>query len=70
MAEIAGVATLPSARRRGYASQLTASLARRALHDGADLILLSASDDDTARLYSKVGFRRIGTACIAEPAPA
>lgn len=70
VAEIAGVATLPSARRRGYASQLTASLARRALHDGADLILLSAGDDDTARLYSKVGFRRIGTACIAEPAPA
>ena len=29
-----------------------------------------AGDDDTARLYSKVGFRRIGTACIAEPAPA
>ncbi|MET8149434.1 GNAT family N-acetyltransferase [Actinoplanes sp. NPDC049668] len=68
VAEIAGVATLPSARRRGYASQLTASLARRALHDGADLILLSAGDDDVARLYSKVGFRRIGTACIAEPA--
>jgi GNAT superfamily N-acetyltransferase len=68
VAEIAGVATLPSARRRGYASQLTASLARRALHDGVDLVLLSAGDDDAARLYSRVGFRRVGTACIAEPA--
>ena len=68
VAEVAGVATLPSARRRGYASQLTASLARRMLQDGADLILLSAGDDDAARLYSRVGFRRIGTACIAEPA--
>jgi predicted GNAT family acetyltransferase len=70
VAEIAGVATLPSARRRGYASQLTATLARQALHQGAHLIFLSAGDDDVARLYSRVGFRRIGTACIAEPAPA
>jgi GNAT superfamily N-acetyltransferase len=67
VAEIAGVATLPSARGRGYASQLTASLARQALRDGAHLIFLSAGDDDVARLYTKVGFRRIGTACIAEP---
>jgi predicted GNAT family acetyltransferase len=70
VAEIVGVATLPSARGRGYASQLTAALARHALENGADLIFLSAGDDDVARLYSKVGFRRIGTACIAEPAPA
>ena len=68
--EIAGVATLPSARGRGYASQLTASLARNALNDGVHLVFLSAGDDDVARLYSRVGFRRIGTACIAEPAPA
>jgi hypothetical protein len=33
------------------------------------LVFLSAGDDDVARLYSRVGFRRIGTACIAEPAP-
>ncbi|MEV6599522.1 GNAT family N-acetyltransferase [Actinoplanes sp. NPDC051346] len=70
VAEVAGVATLPSARRRGYASQLTASLARRALEAGDDLVFLSAGDDDTARLYSRVGFRRIGTACIAAPAVA
>ena len=70
VAEIAGVATLPSARRRGFASQLTVTLARRALLDGAHLVFLSAGDDDTARLYTRVGFRRAGTACIAEPAPA
>ena len=70
VAEVAGVATLPSARRRGYASQLTAALARRVLTEGADLIFLSAGDDDVARLYTKVGFRRVGTACIAEPAAA
>ncbi|WP_250030526.1 GNAT family N-acetyltransferase [Paractinoplanes maris] len=70
VAEVAGVATLPSARRRGYASQLTAALARRSLDDGVRLVFLSAGDDDVARLYTKVGFRRIGTACIGEPAPA
>ena len=70
VAEIVGVATLPAARNRGYASQLTATLARDALENGVDLVFLSAGDDDVARLYSKVGFRRIGTACIAEPAPA
>ena len=70
VAEIAGVATLPSARRLGYASQLTATLARHALMHDARLVFLSAGDDDAARLYSKVGFRRIGTACIAEPAAA
>jgi len=68
VAEIAGVATLPSARGRGYASQLTAQLARTALTEGTHLIFLSAGDDDVARLYTKVGFRRAGTACIAEPA--
>jgi len=68
VAEIVGVATLPFARNRGYASQLTATLARRALADGADLVFLSAGNDDVARLYTKVGFRRVGTACIGEPA--
>jgi ribosomal protein S18 acetylase RimI-like enzyme len=68
VAEIAGVATLPSARRRGYASQLTATLARNLLGRGTHLVFLSAGDDDVARLYTRVGFRRIGTACIAEPA--
>ena len=70
VAEIAGVATLPPARNRGYASQLTATLAREARSRGAHLVFLSAGDDDVARLYTRVGFRRIGTACIAEPAPA
>ncbi|MBU2665744.1 GNAT family N-acetyltransferase [Actinoplanes bogorensis] len=70
VAEVAGVATLPSARRRGYASQLTAALARRSLADGVGLVFLSAGDDDVARLYTKVGFRRVGTACVAEPAAA
>lgn len=70
VAEVVGVATLPSARRRGYASQLTATIAGRLLKDGVNLVFLSAGDDDVARLYTRVGFRRVGTACIAEPAAA
>jgi ribosomal protein S18 acetylase RimI-like enzyme len=68
--EVAGVATLPSARRRGYASQLTATLARYGVEHGLELIFLSATDDDVARMYTRVGFRRIGTACVASPGAA
>jgi len=68
VAEVAGVATLPSARRRGLGAAITAALARHAVDSGADVVLLSAGSDDVARVYVRVGFRRIGTACIAEPA--
>jgi ribosomal protein S18 acetylase RimI-like enzyme len=67
VAEIAGVATLPAARRRGLGSAVTAALADHALTRGADLVFLSAASDDVARLYARIGFRRLGTACVAEP---
>jgi ribosomal protein S18 acetylase RimI-like enzyme len=67
--EIAGVATLPTARRHGLGAAVTTLLARASLDAGAELVFLSASSDDVARVYAKVGFRRVGTACIAEPAP-
>ncbi|MFF5172145.1 GNAT family N-acetyltransferase [Micromonospora sp. NPDC000089] len=70
VAEIAGVATLPVARRRGLGAAVTATLARTLLDAGTDLVFLSAGSEEIARVYLKVGFRRIGTACIAEPAPA
>jgi GNAT superfamily N-acetyltransferase len=65
-AEIVGVATLPSARRRGLGAAISAFLARHARATGHDLVFLSASSEDVARIYAGVGFRRIGTACIAE----
>ncbi|TCB97988.1 GNAT family N-acetyltransferase [Micromonospora zingiberis] len=67
VAEIAGVATLPSARRRGLAAAVTATLARALLADGVEIVFLSAGSDEIARVYLRTGFRRIGTACIAEP---
>jgi len=65
-AEIVGVATLPSARRRGLGGAVSAYLAQHALDTGHDLIFLSAASDDVARIYERVGFRRIATACIGE----
>ncbi|MGC5018047.1 GNAT family N-acetyltransferase [Micromonospora sp. DT47] len=67
VAEIAGVATLPVARRRGLGAAVTAALARELLAAGTDLVFLSAGSEEIARVYLRVGFRRIGTACIAEP---
>ncbi|MEH0820557.1 MULTISPECIES: GNAT family N-acetyltransferase [unclassified Micromonospora] len=67
VAEIAGVATLPAARRRGMGAAVTAAIARELLAAGTDLVFLSAGSEEIARVYLRVGFRRIGTACIAEP---
>jgi ribosomal protein S18 acetylase RimI-like enzyme len=66
-AEIVGVATLPSARRRGLGRAVSAFLARHARASGHDLVFLSAASEDVARVYERAGFRRVGTACIAEP---
>jgi ribosomal protein S18 acetylase RimI-like enzyme len=68
-AEIAGVATLPVARRRGFGAAVTLALARHAIRDGVALVFLSAGSDEIARVYQRVGFRRVGTACIAQPGP-
>jgi ribosomal protein S18 acetylase RimI-like enzyme len=69
-AEIVGVATLPSHRRLGHGAAVSALLARHALSHGNDLVFLSAADETVARVYARIGFRRIGTAGIAEPAHA
>jgi len=65
--EIVGVGTLPSARRRGLAHAVTTALVTEARLRGVETIFLSAGDQDVARMYGRIGFRRIGTALIAEP---
>ena len=65
-AEVVGVATLPSARRKGYAAIVSALLARTALERGNDVVFLSAASEDVARVYGRIGFTRVGTAGIAE----
>ncbi|MEV0415433.1 GNAT family N-acetyltransferase [Streptomyces sp. NPDC050448] len=65
--EVVGVGTLPSARRQGLALAVTAALVARARARGARTVFLSAGDEDVARVYARIGFRRVATALIAEP---
>jgi ribosomal protein S18 acetylase RimI-like enzyme len=67
VAEITGVGVLPSARRIGLGAAVTAALAIDALRRGVQTLFLAASDDVVARIYGRLGFRRVGTAMIAEP---
>ena len=64
--EVVGVATLPAARRRGIAAALTATLVAHALARGITTVFLSADSDDVARVYRRLGFADVGTACIVE----
>ncbi|WP_435649389.1 GNAT family N-acetyltransferase [Kitasatospora purpeofusca] len=64
--EVAGVGTLPSARRRGLAQAVTAALVAHARAGGARTVFLSAADEDVARIYRRAGFRSFATALIAE----
>jgi ribosomal protein S18 acetylase RimI-like enzyme len=68
VSEIAGVGTLPAARRRGLAAAVTSALVREALEHGVEVVFLSAADEDVARVYRRLGFTPIATAMIAEPA--
>jgi ribosomal protein S18 acetylase RimI-like enzyme len=65
--EIVGVGTLPSARQRGLGAAVADTLVADAVRRGIEVIFLSADDDAVARVYERVGFRRIGTACAALP---
>ncbi len=64
--EIVGVATLPSARRRGLAAAVTARLVADAEERGVTTVFLSAGSNDVARMYARLGFERVGTSCIAQ----
>jgi ribosomal protein S18 acetylase RimI-like enzyme len=68
VSEVVAVGTLPAARRRGLGLAVTAALVADARTRGVDTVFLSAGDDDVARIYGRLGFRRVATALIAEPA--
>jgi predicted GNAT family acetyltransferase len=58
--EIARVATVPAARRRGVAATLTSFMMRDRFERGDTLIWLSAADAPAQALYEKLGFRAAG----------
>jgi GNAT superfamily N-acetyltransferase len=68
ISEVVGVATLPRFRGRGLGAGLTSALVEHA-RQTADLVFLSAGDDDVARVYERAGFARVGTTCVAERPP-
>jgi GNAT superfamily N-acetyltransferase len=68
ISEVVGVATLPRYRGRGLGAALTSALAEHA-RQSAELVFLSAGDDDVARVYERAGFARVGTSCVAERPP-
>lgn len=61
--EVAGVGTAPAWRRRGLAGAVTSALVGDALAQGCGCIFLSAADEGVARIYGRLGFTRVGTAC-------
>jgi len=63
--ELTGIAVLPRARRRGVGAAVTAALVADARERGVGTVFLSAQDDAVARVYERVGFVRVGTACVA-----
>ncbi|WP_298211442.1 GNAT family N-acetyltransferase [Ferrimicrobium sp.] len=65
-AEIVGVGTLPAYRRRGLGSDIVHLLCEDAFAKGVQLVLLTAEDEQVARIYRRLGFRQIGTSMTAE----
>jgi GNAT superfamily N-acetyltransferase len=65
VSEVVGVATVPRFRGRGLGAGVTSALVEHA-RQTADLVFLTAGDDDVARVYERVGFARVGTSCLAE----
>lgn len=64
--ELAGIAVVPRARRRGAGAAITRALVEDAQRRGLQTVFLSAQDDTVARVYERVGFARVGTACVAK----
>ena len=64
--EVMGVATLPAARRAGLGTAVTRALVDDARALGVGTVFLTASSPEVARVYSRVGFRRVATAYSAE----
>jgi ribosomal protein S18 acetylase RimI-like enzyme len=61
VAELAGVATHPAARRRGVAATLSSLLVRSHFAQGGALVWLSAGDAIAQATYAKLGFQLIDT---------
>lgn len=69
VSEITSIGVLPAFRCMGIASAITSLLTDDAYERGSETVFLSAQNETVARIYERLGFRRVGLACVAEPAP-
>ena len=66
VAELMGIATIPSARRRGLGRAVTSALVAGCRDRGVRHLFLTAGSDAATDLYRAVGFERRGLGCILE----
>jgi ribosomal protein S18 acetylase RimI-like enzyme len=59
-AEIVGIVTGAAKRRRGVAAVVTAELVSRHFEAGGDFVFLDAANEEAARIYERLGFKRFG----------
>ncbi|MDP4505742.1 GNAT family N-acetyltransferase [Nonomuraea turcica] len=62
VAEVASIAVRVSHRRRGIGGAVTALLTRAGADAGITIPFLTPADDDAARVYARVGYRKVGEA--------
>jgi GNAT superfamily N-acetyltransferase len=68
--QVEDVGTLPTLRGRGHARAVVAAARAAAEEEGAELVFLTARDDDWPKeLYSRLGFDPIGVRCEATRLP-
>jgi predicted N-acetyltransferase YhbS len=65
VSEVVGVATLPRLRARGLGAAMASALVAHA-RETAEMVFLTAGDDDVARVYERVGFAQLATSGAAE----
>ncbi|GAB4579112.1 MAG: GNAT family N-acetyltransferase [Anaerolineales bacterium] len=61
LAEVAGIATLSAFRRQGIGAAITAHAVQRGFEQGLGAVFLTAMDERTGRVYTRVGFQGIGS---------
>ncbi|WP_026413739.1 GNAT family N-acetyltransferase [Actinomadura oligospora] len=69
VAEIAGIATAPSHRRRGIGGAITALLTRAGARAGITTLFLTPANDQAASVYARVGYQKQGEALFISLRP-
>lgn len=60
-AELVGIVTEKSMRRRGVAATITSELVRRHFDRGGDFVFLDAANEEAVKVYEGLGFSRFGS---------